>query len=44
MIDKELHIHPQWNRCMIPLPPRLVQGENAKSVRFRMLLNFHSFL
>ena len=43
-IDKELHIQLQYNGCMVPLAPRFVQEENAKSVKFSMLLNFPSYM
>ena len=43
-IDKELHIQLQCHGFMAPLSPRFLQGENAKSVRFRMLLNLPLYM
>ena len=43
-IDKEFHVQLQYNGCMVLPLPWFVQGENAKSIRFSMLLNFPSYM
>ena len=43
-VDKELHVHLQYNGIPLPLPQWFVQGHNAKLKRISMLVNFPPYI